>query len=140
MLEDKERNILREDAYRAIEDTLKSFNAILKGEEGEVAGREDGGREDAGREDGGREDGGREDGGREGGGREDPGRKDAGREDGEEGRGGDVPDIDRLLLIDSFLYIFAIRFVGPYSFYCKCYPLITKIVGALKNNVFNPAY
>ena len=129
MLEDKERNILREDAYRAIEDTLKSFNAILKGEEGEVAGREDGGRED----------GGREDGGREGGGREDPGRKDAGREDGEEGRGGDVPDIDRLLLIDSFLYIFAIRFVGPYSFYCKCYPLITKIVGALKNNIFNPA-
>ena len=119
MLEDKERNILREDAYRAIEDTLKSFNAILKGEEGEVAGREDGGRED--------------------GGREDPGRKDAGREDGEEGRGGDVPDIDRLLLIDSFLYIFAIRFVGPYSFYCKCYPLITKIVGALKNNIFNPA-
>jgi hypothetical protein len=115
LLEDKERNILREDAYRAIEDTLKSFNAILKGEEGEVAGREDGGREDAGREG-------------------------AGREDGEEGRGGDVPDIDRLLLIDSFLYIFAIRFVGPYSFYCKCYPLITKIVGALKNNVFNPAY
>ena len=130
MLEDKERNILREDAYRAIEDTLKSFNAILKGEEGEVAGREDGGREDGGREDGGREDCGREGGGRE----------DAGREDGEEGRGGDVPDIDRLLLIDSFLYIFAIRFVGPYSFYCKCYPLITKIVGALKNNVFNPAY
>ena len=134
MLEDKERNILREDAYRAIEDTLKSFNAILKGEEGEVAGREDGGRED-----GGRQDGGREDGGREGGGREDAGREDAGREDGEEGRGGDVPDIDRLLLIDSFLYIFAIRFVGPYSFYCKCYPLITKIVGALKNNIFNPA-